>query len=230
MNFASYIDSEDPMRMWAEDSFGATGIGFAVFQTMQQSSDGVFLCLWDALDEAGGKKKQVLSSIREIMKEDIFYFAIVTTRPSAADAQSKGTLSTMGTRSYVALPLGDEETRIIVSMMLKRSAADEAKTTSIMQILMSPDYMSLRKVPVMLCLLVHVLRKSSVDAAKGLTRASVYNSAMTLSLKAAESKTYGKSESAAGGDIKSNLRYCCQVAWATHTQHKRGFTWDDVAP
>eukprot|EP00746_Dinoflagellata_sp_MGD_P141027 gnl/MRDRNA2_/MRDRNA2_74191_c0_seq1.p1 gnl/MRDRNA2_/MRDRNA2_74191_c0~~gnl/MRDRNA2_/MRDRNA2_74191_c0_seq1.p1 ORF type:complete len:1441 (+),score=225.46 gnl/MRDRNA2_/MRDRNA2_74191_c0_seq1:74-4396(+) len=232
MDFMQFIGDEDPLSQWARGSFGDQATCVKALTYARASADSAVFCLWDAVDETSASKIAVVEAICQIMQERSMCFACVTSRPSALVLKIIQLLGSMGATSYNVVPLSDALVVNITDLTYTRISDDSQALTKVKEKILLPVFTSLRRVPVILNLLIHVLSKvlvqSNMDAS--LQRHQIMRKAMGMMIQVEKVKSYGKSDlQNAVAETKDTWLLCQQVAWVNHTKQARNFSWEEMS-
>lgn len=209
---------------------------------------GLFLLL-DGYDEAAGNKQSVLEFVRSLLLSEPGHYVIMTSRPGSIAGDERYIFSQLGFQSFMMCELKAPEAERIVKNILCRLKDPQELVDMVLRDAFIPAYETLRRIPLVLTLLVHVLRKFATQSqAIGLktTAASkteimkkteVYQRAVRLILHQSDSAKFalreGRSDQAMVRRLEMmktpRARKIFQtISWHAQSAHARAFKWREL--
>mmetsp|Transcript_71292 Transcript_71292/g.230928 ORF Transcript_71292/g.230928 Transcript_71292/m.230928 type:complete len:1583 (+) Transcript_71292:151-4899(+) len=209
------------------------------------------LLLFDGLDEASTFKSDVIAYMRSLLETEPVHLMIMTSRPGAIPETDEATFSQLGFTSVMMTSLTDEQAESLAESVLRRIGDPKDQIDAVLADLRRPAYKTLREVPLILTLLVHVLRKSHQQpqqgdgqgaAARGegeiLKKTDIYQRAIKLILHQSDAAKYALREGRNDQAMVQRLEMLKSVrarklfqtmSWQMHSCKSRAWTWSAMS-
>uniref|UniRef100_A0A7S0FFN2 Uncharacterized protein n=1 Tax=Pyrodinium bahamense TaxID=73915 RepID=A0A7S0FFN2_9DINO len=213
----------------------------------ESHATGLFLLL-DGYDEVSSHKQGVLQYMSSLLQSEPAHVTVLTSRPTSIGNDETETLTQLGFASFMMSELTDADAEQIARVTLTRMKESPENIEAIAKDIRQDAYSTLRRVPLILTLLIHVIRKVNAQAApcasqstrtaEALKKTEIYQRAVRLILHQSDAAKFALREGQSDQAMVRRLEMLKSVrarklfqtiSWHCHTKRARSFRWADLA-